>query len=294
MVVRTDEREKENHGEVVMYADDANVLVAASNVPEVVGATQSKFSIIANWCQKNQISLNLNKTECIIFCTSHSRIKKPDTVNLSDKNIKPKHSTNFLGIVLDDHLNWCDHIVALQQKLNSVLYTLRILVQQADLPLLKIVYFSNFQSILSYGIIAWGNSSDISRVFVIQKRALRTILRLSSRTSCRGIFKSEGILTTTALYIFRCLVFLRSNFHYFENYINSNTTRRIHSFHLPKCSLSLTQKNVEYMCLILYNKLPKWHQSLMAMKNFKKEVRKLLIDLEPYSISEYLNCNFSL
>lgn len=100
----------------------------------------------------------MNKSECIIFCNSHSRIQKPDTVNLSDNNIEPKHS-NFLGVVLDDQMNWYDHIVALKLKLNSALYTLLLLVQQADLPLLKTVYFSNF--------IAWVNSSGVSRVFVI-------------------------------------------------------------------------------------------------------------------------------
>lgn len=52
-----DEREKGNHGEVVMYADDVK-LVAASNVSEVVGELQRKFSIIANWCQRHRISLN--------------------------------------------------------------------------------------------------------------------------------------------------------------------------------------------------------------------------------------------
>lgn len=37
MVVHKDEREKENHREVVMYADDANVLVSAFNVSEMMG-----------------------------------------------------------------------------------------------------------------------------------------------------------------------------------------------------------------------------------------------------------------
>lgn len=287
MVTKTEENK-----DIVMYADDTNLVVAASNVSEVVGLTRNKFCKIAYWCRRNQISLNLNKTECVIFCTSHSKIKNPETIDLMGQNVELSHRTNFLGITVDEHLNWYDHIDTLQRKLNSVLYAIRILVQHADLELLKTVYFSNFQSIMSYGIIVWGNSSDISRIFVVQKRALRTMLRLSSKTSCRGIFRREGILTITALYIFRCLTFLRTNFLYFEKYLNSNMTRRIYSYHLPKCSLTLSQRNVEYMCLTLFNKLPKNYQVLTTVKNFKKEVRKLLTDLEPYSLDDYLNYKF--
>lgn len=150
------------------------------------------------------------------------------------------------------------------------------------------MYFSNFHSVMSYGITIWGNSSDIHKIFIIQKRSLRVMLRLSSRTSCRGLFKSQGILTTTGLYIFKCLVFMRKNGHYFEQYRNLNNTRRIHVFHLPKISLTLSQRNVEYMCLKLYNKLPRDIQMLSNLKKFKVALRLFLMELEPYTLKEYL------
>lgn len=275
--------------ECYMYADDTNLLITAPNIAESYEVARRSFSTVSNWCLQNQLYINSAKTQCVIFGTSHSKIIKPEVIELMGKSIKVSTSTNFLGIILDHQLCWSEHIISIRSKLNSVLYTLRILKQQADYDLLKTVYFSNFQSVLSYGIIMWGNSSDIIKIFVIQKRALRTMLGLSAKTSCRGHFKSQGILTTTGLYIFKCILFLKKYDHYFEGYRNLNNTRRIFPFHFPMCSLVLTQKNVEYMCLKFFNKLPKKLQTLSDFREFKNATRKLLLNLEPYSISEYLD-----
>lgn len=51
-VVHTD-KERNRGGEVVMYADETNILVAAPSVSEVISVSQSKFSMIASWCQRN-------------------------------------------------------------------------------------------------------------------------------------------------------------------------------------------------------------------------------------------------
>jgi hypothetical protein len=38
---------------------------------------------------------------------------------------------------------------------------------------LKLVYVAYFHSIMSYGIIFWGHSTDIKKVFYIQKKIIR-------------------------------------------------------------------------------------------------------------------------
>ena len=70
-----------------------------------------------------------------------------------------------------------------------------MLIGQVNFDVLKLVYFANFHSILSYGIIFGGSSSNVENIFVVQKRALRTMLRLSYRESCIGNFEKNNILT---------------------------------------------------------------------------------------------------
>jgi hypothetical protein len=64
------------------------------------------------------------------------------------------------------------------------------------------VYFSQFQSQLEFGIIFWGSSPTMKNIFVAQKRAIRVMLRLSPKSSCKEGFKRMGILTVPCLYIY--------------------------------------------------------------------------------------------
>jgi len=59
-----------------------------------------------NWFQADFLSLNLNKSCCIIF--TGSRIKVPDgpenKININDIPIKRETHVKFLGIIIDEYL----------------------------------------------------------------------------------------------------------------------------------------------------------------------------------------------
>jgi hypothetical protein len=73
------------------------------------------------------------------------------------------------------------------------------------------VYFAHFQSQINYGIIFWGSSLSIRNVFIIQKRAIRIMLRLGPRSSCREGFKKLDILTVPCFYIYVLMLFVAKN-----------------------------------------------------------------------------------
>jgi hypothetical protein len=54
-----------------------------------------------------------------------------------------------------------------------------------DIDALKLVYFAYFQSMVKYGIVFWGNSYNLNKVFLLQERIVRIILGLSYRSSCK-------------------------------------------------------------------------------------------------------------
>jgi hypothetical protein len=62
-------------------------------------------------------------------------------------------------------------------------------------------YFAHFHSQINYGVIFWGSSSSMKNVYIIQKRAIRIILRLGPSSSCREGFKKLDILTVPYLYL---------------------------------------------------------------------------------------------
>jgi hypothetical protein len=56
------------------------------------------------------------------------------------------------------------------------------------------VYCSYFHSIMSYGIIFWRNSGHRNLIFRLRKKAVRIMMGLRGRESCRKHFKELNIL----------------------------------------------------------------------------------------------------
>ena len=73
------------------------------------------------------------------------------------------------------------------------------------------VDLAHFYSHISCGIVFWGSSSSMRYVFIIQKRAIRIMLRLSPRSSSREGFKKLDILTVPRLYIYALMLFAVKN-----------------------------------------------------------------------------------
>ena len=95
-------------------------------------------------------------------------------------------------------LSWKDHIADLTSKLNKACYAIRTIKPFMTFNVLRTVYFFYFHSVMSYGIIFWGNSHLSTNIFKIQKRIIRIITNKGKRDSCRQLFKTIQILPSQA------------------------------------------------------------------------------------------------
>lgn len=109
-------------------------------------------------------------------------------VRFCDDVLAVVEEVRLLGVQIDYLLKWKFHVRNRCKKLNTACYALRTVVRFLNYEAAVVVYYSNFISMLRYGIVFWGNASNLEQPFVIQKKALRVILNLSFRQSCRGFF----------------------------------------------------------------------------------------------------------
>lgn len=99
----------------------------------------------------------------------------PIDISYKNKHIPNVTNTQFLGITLDNSLSWKDHIDGLKAKLCKACYAIRFLRHFVSQETLRMIYFSYFHAVMSYGIIFGGNSSHSSNVFKLQKRVIRIL-----------------------------------------------------------------------------------------------------------------------
>jgi hypothetical protein len=76
---------------------------------------------------------------------------------------------------------------------------------------MKMVCYAYFYSIMSYRIIFWGNSTDDTKIFNVQKRTIRIITGNMNRYSWRDLFKNLKILPFHSQYILSLLLFVVDN-----------------------------------------------------------------------------------
>ena len=274
---------------IIKYADDTNLLIGGSKLNDVLHHSKTFLDTINNWFMQNILILNESKTNAIFFKTKQSKVETPRFFENGANSIAFSQQTKFLALYINECLDWSYHIECLLKKLGSICYGIRATSKYMNEKTVKILYFSNFQSVVQYGIIFWGIHSQTQSIFIIQKRLIRIIKKMNYLESCRSIFKNASILTVYGLYIYECLTFFFKNRHCFGTPFLHQYNTRTRNVTYPIHRLTLSEKSPHYMCLKLYNKLPDNIKTIQSLEVFKRELKKLLINLEPYSVDEFLD-----
>lgn len=278
----------------VLFADDTTIIMDCKNVDTYETEIYKTLEDVIQWLDKNKLKINIEKTKLINFKTYKS---KDIELNISYNNllIQKINSAKFLGIILDTHLSWKEHIDSLCKKINKFVFALRKLKDVTSRHTSVMVYHAYVCSIIRYGIVVWGNSCHITRVFIAQKKCIRALYGMDWSESCKPIFKSMNLLTVPCIYIYEVAKFVKYHSHLFT--ANDNTfKRKINHLPLkmPVPKLELFRNNCAYMAPLIYNSLPKGMTDL-PYKRFCCALRKWLIQESFYSLKDFLNkstCRF--
>jgi hypothetical protein len=110
------------------------------------------------------------------------------------------------------------------------------------------IYFAYFHSIMLYGIILVGNSSNSRTIITLQKKMIGIMVGAHTRTHCKSLFKKLEILPVPCQYIFSLTNFLVDNQENFQtnssvyNIVKGNKDH----FHRSISNLPSFQKSAFY------------------------------------------------
>jgi hypothetical protein len=173
----------------ILFGDDTSIIISNTNPEEFKNIINSVMTEITDWFQSNLLTLNCNKTNFLQFLTKKKKEFKIQIIG-SNSIITNIKSTKFLGLIIDSILSWSDQIVPLTSKLNKACYVIRAVKTCMSLDVLRTIYFSYVHSVISYGIIFWGNSHFSTNIFKIQKSIIRIIANIGRRNSCHKLFNN--------------------------------------------------------------------------------------------------------
>ena len=164
----------------ILYADDTTIYNSSDDIDQLRIQTEHDLSILADWFAANKLSLNVNKTNFILFnpkpYRQNSRHDDFQCIKLGNNDIKRVQVIKFLGIYIDQSLNWESHIAHISSKMSKGAYILKSCRRMLSSKNLRLLYFSLVHSHLLYGTVIWGNITKqlLRRLDVIQKKMCTT------------------------------------------------------------------------------------------------------------------------
>lgn len=273
-----------------LFADDLSIVIYKKPRLNLEFEINDTIKRVVHWLECNNLKVNLNKTTFLQFM---NRNKNPEKLSIAHNNISLVESTTtkFLGIVLDTHLTWKKHVESVCEKINRFVYALYRVKNICDLRTALIAYHGYVCSTLRYGIVIWGNSVDMDRAFVLQKKCVRAMYGAGPLDSCKPIFKELRILSLPSLYIFEMCNFVKKHKHLFTPltvpFLTRYPNRLAQHFHTTKCF----ENNCYNMCIKLYNTIPD-EIKMLPTHRFKKRLFELLVTHCFYTVQEFLTFKF--
>ena len=132
-------------------------LIALKITKTRINILMMSYPKISEWLIVNKLSLNASKTKFMVFSMPQKKVVIP-RLKFADTEIESVDQFNFLGITLDNHLNWNAHIIKLFGQISrntGILNKIKLFLPRR---ILKTIYSSLILCQLNYGILVWGQN----------------------------------------------------------------------------------------------------------------------------------------
>ena len=166
----------------MLFADDTNILYSHSDIMNLMNTVNSELANLSDWFKANRLSLNIKKTNFIMFGYKRmpAQYNSQDfnfDIRIDNEGIFRVDYTKFLGVIIDHKLTWQRHIDYIALKISKALSVLSRLKYKFPKSSLLSLYYSLIYPQINYCIIIWGNASKIhmNKLSILQKRAVRII-----------------------------------------------------------------------------------------------------------------------
>ena len=231
---------------IAAYADDTVIKCVGKTWIEVQQKMKVYLDEVGKWLYDNYLTLNIDKTSYITFGCYRDSVPTNFDLSIYNQTINRVSSCKYLGLIFDCNMKWDLHVKDLIKKTKFFLFIFHKLKWIVDKKTLKIIYNALFESIINYGIIAWGGcyKNAITKLVAIQNKLINVINE-------QNTFKILGVkdhFVTESL----CYHYIKCK-NLYSNYQGKTRGRAIS---VPKVNKNIACKNSYIVAIKNYNNLP--------------------------------------
>ena len=178
----------------LLYADDTAIIFRQKTKEELQDVIHEVMPKLSLWFSANYLSLNVSKT----FIQHYSTSPPPQSIKVVINNavIKEKDEVKYLGVLIDKSLKFTSHIKGVVNTISRNIGIISRIRYCIDNKTTYLLYNSMILPYINYCCLIWGINyeSQLQRLIILQKRAVRLIVKIYPPASSQPLFKEYKIL----------------------------------------------------------------------------------------------------
>ena len=289
--------EASNRLSYILFADDTNIFFSHRKLDVLANTLNRELPKVSSWFKCNKLSLNINKTNFIHFKQSNLNENFPYNINIDGLRLEQKTCTKFLGVLIDENLNWNQHIHNITTAISKGIGILLKLKEFLPSDTLFLLYNTLILPHITYCNIVWATccKTRINSILLLQKKALRICTNSNYLAHTNPLFHRLKTLNVFDINKFQTAIFM---FKYTNNQlpapfdnlftlnrdVHSYPTRNSQNYHLVNPKLLISHKSIRHHGPDIWNSLTKSVKACTTLFSFKATLKNELISC--YNIHE--------
>lgn len=249
---------------------------------------EADLTMISNWMEANKLSINLSKTNYLLFQSKSLPTNYLPYFDHKATKIYQVEKAQYLGLIIDTKLNWSYHINMIKRKITPLIFAIRKIRNYLDEDTCWLMYYAHIQSHLLYLNSVWSNAAKylIDDLQIMQNKAIKIIKKLPRLTPTMDLY-SENLLPLSIMSEYeRCLFIQKTKLGLIKCNVDlklasehhEHSLRRRSHYYIPHVKSEKSAKNIFVSGLNTYNIIPSRIKSNKTIKNFKTQLKEYLIN----------------
>ena len=281
-----------NLGHLHIFADDTTIFFRCNTKEEITSKGTQIMTQLNAWFKANKLTLNSGKSNFIVFRSNKNPTTNlPEKINFENTSINRSETSKYLGVTLDEHVTWNQHIIEVCNKLKryfKLFYSIRNFVNKNQV---KIIYYSFIYSQIKYGITTFGftDNNKIQRMQVLQNKLLKVLQAKNYRYSTNKLHNELEIIKVEDIAKLDAVTFIHNYFNnklppIFNNYFtlvrdihNINTRSSDQDIYFDTYKTKIGISSMKSIGAKTWNELNNNNKLIKNVKTFRKAIVKSIL-----------------
>ena len=274
-----------------LFADDCIIEESGESPTSAIAKMNEKLPRVINWYTNNLLKINTDKTSVILLSNKTTDMTILNNVQINGRPVLFSNYIKYLGLHVDNHLNWNGHIRMTKNKIMPIVWNFSRVRHLINEETAKLYYTSLIRPLLEYAAATLYNMSGTNAQILekIQNKCLRIITKAHSRTHRRVLRNLTHIpsLASRHTYLYLCEFYklyknispkLLNDMLIVNTESMYDTRSAAHcNVKIPRMNKRVGQRSLNYLGPITFNSLPTNIKTSPSFSIFKKRLREKVL-----------------